>query len=112
LKKSKVAVPRHLRSETRRWFREISERYLLESHHSRLLLLAAECWDRSREARDILLKDGLVSTNKYGEARPHPAVLIEKDSRSQFMRAIRELGLDIADEPARPPVVQPTKRSY
>ena len=106
-KRTKLKVPSHLRPETKRWFREISERFVLESHHSRLLLIAAESWDRRSEAREILQQAGLTTADKYGTVKPHPCVAIERDAKNQFMRAIRELGLDIADEPVRPPSTQP-----
>jgi P27 family predicted phage terminase small subunit len=106
----RIHAPSHLRPETRAWYRSVVAEYELQSHHLRILQLCAEAWDRSREARALLEKDGLVCTNKYGETRPHPGIQIEKDSRSAFLRGVRELALDLAEDAPRPAAVQPQKR--
>jgi len=92
---AKIDIPQHLREETRNWYRTINEQFVLESHHRRLLQLACEAWDRGREARDILEKDGLTVTNKHGDVKPHAAIGIEQTSRIQFARLMRELNLDL-----------------
>lgn len=71
----------------------------LEPHHARLLTLAAEAWDRSREARQTLEESGMFYTNKAGEPRSHPAVAIERDSRIAYARLLREVDLDGYPEP-------------
>ena len=35
----------------RRWFRLVCEGYVMEEHHIKLLVHAAECWDRALYAR-------------------------------------------------------------
>jgi hypothetical protein len=49
-----IEIPKHLLPETQHWYRSICEQYVLESHHRRLLQLACEAWDRSREAREVI----------------------------------------------------------
>ena len=54
------------------------------------------------EARALVAKEGLTTTNRHGELRPHPAIAIEVASRTAFARCLRELAL--TDEPDnRPP---------
>jgi P27 family predicted phage terminase small subunit len=89
--------PRHLSDASRRWFAEVSEAYELESHHLRILQAAAEAWDRCVAARDLVTTEGIVVTSRLGERKPHPAVAIERDSRVAFLRAVRELGLDLGE---------------
>ena len=67
-----VPIPEHLTPETQAWVAGIREKFVLESHHDRLLILAAEAWDRSRQARAILDKDGLVTQDRHGRLSPHP----------------------------------------
>jgi hypothetical protein len=38
----------------------VHQDYDLEEHHSRLLTMACEAWDRACEAREIMAKDGIV----------------------------------------------------
>lgn len=100
--------PKHLRAQTRRWWSGIVADYDLESHHLRLLTLAAEAWDRGEEAREILATEGLTYDDRFGQPRARPEVAIERDSRIAFARMLRELALDVAPpEEARPPTITP-----
>jgi Phage terminase, small subunit len=89
----------HLRPKTRAWVRQICKEFVLESHHEKVLLVAASSWDRMLEARAKIQAEGLSYQDSKGIWRPHPEIKIEADSQIRFMRAVRELDLDI-DEPA------------
>ena len=89
---------------TRRWWAQVVADFALESHHLRLLTLAAEAWDRCVQARETLHTEGTFYRNSANEPRLHPAAGVERDSRIAFARMIREMGLDGAPEPdPRPP---------
>jgi phage terminase small subunit len=98
-------APGHLRTETRKWFGSILDSYELESHHIKLLTLAAECWDRIVQAREQIKLDGLFLRDRYGSMKAHPGVKVEIDNKITFARLIRELGFDIerGTESNRPP---------
>jgi phage terminase small subunit len=82
----------------------------LEEHHSRLLTMACEAWDRACQAREILAKDGILLGGRQGGARPHPAVAIERDARIAFARLVAQLNLD--GEPSEiDPNVRAARRS-
>ena len=99
-----IRAPKHLQPSTRRWWAKIARTYELEAHHFKLLTLACEAWDRGQQAREILEKEELIVKDRFGQARAHPAVAIERDARIAFARLVRELGLDTEDAPeARPP---------
>jgi len=100
-----MKAPKHLRLATRRWWLAVVEDYTLESHHLRLLTLAAEAWDRCQEAREALKKHGLTFTDRFGQPHARPEVNIERDSRVAFARLLRELALDVEPprELGRPP---------
>ncbi len=97
--------PKHLREETRKWVRDVSNGFFLEEHHLRLLLMAAEAWDRCVQAREILAETGLTFEDRFGQPRSRPEVAIERDSRIAFARLLRELDLDVEPPkaPGRPP---------
>ncbi|MEK9284737.1 MULTISPECIES: P27 family phage terminase small subunit [unclassified Bradyrhizobium] len=106
-------APAHLTEQTRIWWRSVVRDYALEPHHLRLLQAACEAWDRLQEARELLLRDGLVVEGREGGVRPHPTVAIERDSRIGFARLVRELDLDT--EPASslrsaPPALRSNRR--
>ena len=98
---SKPKAPKHLRPATKRWFNHVTAEWSLEQHHIKLLIAAAESWDRMAEAREAIANKGLIFQDRFGTPRARPEVSIERDSRTAFARLIRELDLDI-DEPARP----------
>ena len=91
-----VRAPQHLRLDTRRWWRHCGAEWPLEAHHIKLLTIAAESWDRLTMAREIIDRDGMTFLDRLGHPRPRPEIAIERDCRISFMRAIRELDLDIA----------------
>ena len=56
------------------------------------------------EAGRVLKAEGAFTRNRWGEARPHPALALERDSRVGLCRALRELGLELQDaDSSRPP---------
>jgi phage terminase small subunit len=87
--------PPGLRPATRRWFLETCQRWELEPHHVRLLAIAAQSWDETQRAAALLRKEGLLITMPSGAKRPHPAARLAGDARATFMRAVRELDLDL-----------------
>jgi phage terminase small subunit len=99
------SAPEHLRADTRQWWRTVADEYALESHHLRLLTLAAEAWDRGVEAREAIARHGTVYVDRFDQPRARPEVAIERDSRIAFARLVRELALDLdpPDEAGRPP---------
>ena len=95
--------PLHLRPETRAWCASVDRDYELEPHHRRLLVLAAEAWDRAAQAREEIAAAGAYYVDRFGSPKAHPALAVERDSRTAFARLVRELELDAA-EPLRRPV--------
>src|SRR5215467_15787586 len=78
----------HLAPATRAWFKSVSRMYALEPHHSRILLLAAQAWDRGCEGRQRLHAEGLTVPTQQG-LKQHPCVRIEHESREQFARLVK-----------------------
>lgn len=100
--------PKHLTQDTATWWRAVVADFELEPHHLRLLQLAAEAWDRCRQARELLAAEGLCVATADGGRKAHPAVAIERDARLAFARLVRELDLDHEAPPdrARPPALR------
>ena len=97
--------PKELRSETKRWWRQIVSDYELESHHLRLLTLAGLAWDRAQQATEEIKATGAYVLDRYGCPKQHPALAIEMNNRVLFARMLRELALDVSSPgaPSRPP---------
>lgn len=106
--------PKHLSAPTRCWFTSVFNQYLLEDHHLRLLTLACESWDRCSQAREVIDREGMTYTDRFGAPRMRPEVVIERDSRLAFARLVRELDLDTESTPeaSRPPSLRSNRRSH
>lgn len=104
--------PPHLRPPTAKWWRSVHEDYALEEHHSRLLTLAGEAFDRCTQAREAIDADGITIKTADGGLKTHPCIGIERDSRVAFARLLRELDLDVEPpaERARPPALRSNRR--
>jgi len=99
-----VKPPAHLTAPTKRWFAAVVADYALDEHHIRLLTLAAEAWDRTQEAREVIKAEGMTYSDRFRAPRKHPAVGIEESARIAFARLLRELDLDGDPTPdVRPP---------
>ena len=99
-------APRHLKPQTQKWFETVVTGYELEQHHVRILVIAAENWDLAQSCREILAARGLTYQDRFDAPRQRPEVPVLRDARAGFLRAIRELGLDVSEPEARPPQTQ------
>jgi P27 family predicted phage terminase small subunit len=91
LEKPRSEPPSHLSESSHRWFSDVVGEYALDETGLRLLVAACEAHDRMEEARQILDRDGVTYTDRFGAPRKHPAVTIEQDSRLAFARLARQL---------------------
>lgn len=104
--------PAHLSESTREWFLSVIGTYELEPHHLKLLILAAESWDRCAQARAIIDEHGLTYQDRFDAPRMRPEVAVERDSKLAFARLVRELDLDTEATPeaSRPPQLHSVRR--
>jgi len=108
-----IKAPPHLAAETADWWLHVCGEFDLEQHHTRLLTLACEAFDRCGQARALIDADGPVTVTPDGAMKAHPAVAIERDARLAFARLLRELDLDTGPPPerARPPALRSNRRT-
>jgi len=113
-KNSGPTPPRGLSVAAKRWWREIEAEYGIEDAGGLLVLQSAcEAFDRMRQAQAILAAEGLVTRDRFGQAKVHPAAIVERDSRAQMLAAIKQLNLDLEplkDRPGRPMGTPPLLR--
>ena len=101
---TKIRPPRHLKRCTRRWMQTILQEYDFDPADGSVakLILAAEALDRSNEARELVSKEGLTVTDRFGQQKPHPAVSVQRDFSALFARLMRELNLTENPPDGRP----------
>jgi len=99
------AAPSHLSAKAKAWWRKICSEWILDDPGLLTLQSGLEAFDRMVEAQEILRQDGPVVSDRFGQRKQHPATLIERDSRSAMLSALKQLHLDIIplnDRPGRP----------
>jgi phage terminase small subunit len=99
--------PKGLSRAAQKWFARLQSEFGIEDAGGLLVLTAAaEAFDRTREAESMVKAEGLVTTDRFGQSKPHPAVNIARDARAQMLTALKALRLDLEplrDGPGRPP---------
>ena len=76
------------------WTATMSD-YVLEPHHIELLRAACQQLSRAAEARAAIDADGVIIEDRFGIAKEHPALSVERQSHLAYLRLVREMGLDI-----------------
>ena len=98
--------PKGLSAEAKRLWRLLLEEYAIEDAGGLAVLSTGlEAFDRMRLAQKAIAKDGMTVTDRFGQAKAHPLLTVERDSRAQWMAALKALNLDLEplhDRPGRP----------
>jgi hypothetical protein len=96
-------LPGHLTRSATSWARSVLDDFDATESQVRLVIAAAEAWDRAQQARRAVSRDGAYWKDRLGNLRPHPGLAVERESRAAFARIVGQLDLDAApdDEPER-----------
>jgi len=78
-------------------WRAVLADYTLEPADLVRLEALCDALHRQRQAEAVIDAEGLTAKDRYGQTRVHPAVAVERDARLAVLRAVRELGLDLAE---------------
>lgn len=89
------------RSEVQKFFDEIIEAFELEIDSLQILKVGCDALERFYEAKQDLDTQGLSYVTDTGQIKKNPVAEIEKVARSQFLQAMRMLGISDV-EPNRP----------
>ena len=96
--KKSGTIPKHLKGAARQlWIRLRADFVVDDGAGLALLQAACEAFQRTQEARAMIDKDGAVILDRWNQAKPHPAVNIERDNRAQMISALRALKLTPED---------------
>lgn len=100
-----VKAPKHLGQAGRAFWKTVLTDFDLEPFALAILARACECLDRIDQAQEVIRREGLHTVDRYNQARTHPAVVLERDSRAAFLSCVKALNLDLEplnDRPGRP----------
>jgi P27 family predicted phage terminase small subunit len=88
--------PSHLTSAGKKLWRDIAaETAELDAPARLLLQTLCEQHERMNEARMILAKEGIITTDRFDQTKPHPAISIEVNAIAAITRCWRLLGFDL-----------------
>src|SRR5579859_5336336 len=94
----KPKPPSDLSPDAKKLWRQIYDVSDMDPAAVVMLDSLCEQWDRVREARKLVAKDGLVIQEKTAAGNTHhranPAVAIERDSMALVVRCWKALGFD------------------
>ena len=101
MKNSSPKPPRHLSPEAKVLWRIALDLYDLDEVARSVLAVGLEAHDRMRQAQALLKRDGLIVVDRFNQQKPNPAAIIERDSRTSYVKCLHMLGLDL--EPLQGP---------
>lgn len=103
---SSQTPPKHLSLAARQWWKKLCAEYALDDAAAQIILASAlSSFDHWQEAQRIVDKEGIVTRDRFGQKRSHPALTILKDSKAAMLAALAALRLDV--EPLRDSVGRP-----
>jgi P27 family predicted phage terminase small subunit len=100
-----IPPPEYLSVEAKQLWAKFTSEWQFEPHSLLLLESALSSLDRLREAQAIIRKEGLLIKGSRGYAKPHPAVLIERQARDGLLKNLMAIGLQydpVQEGPGRP----------
>jgi P27 family predicted phage terminase small subunit len=96
--------PKKLSPEARGWWIKINEAWEVVDGSLLVLENALEAFDRMRQAQAIIEAEGIVTSDRFGQVRQHPATIVERDAKQTLLRHLKALNLDLEPilKPGRP----------
>jgi P27 family predicted phage terminase small subunit len=104
--KNSVKPPSDLSKEGKAKWKKLQSEYGI-TDEAGMTYLTAGCrfYDRMRQAQATLALEGMTQTDRFGQVKPHPCAIIERDAAASMLRCFKALNLDIEplrDKPGRP----------
>jgi len=103
---AKYSPPKDLSASGKKWAKRVYADYVFEEHQIELINEAARTKDRLAQNREAIKKDGPYHKDRFGNLRPHPALIEERNNKIILARLIRELNLSEEPESPRPPGIE------
>lgn len=102
----KKTAPAHLSKEAKATWKKLTQEYGIDDAGGLAILKTGlEAFDTAQAARLIIKREGLMIKDRFGTSKMHPLLPVERDARSQWLAALKQLCLDVEPIKAigRPP---------
>jgi P27 family predicted phage terminase small subunit len=93
-------TPPNLSPDAQELWRQVTREWELETSSLAVLRVACESMTEMQECQKVIKKEGRVTKDRWGQLKPNPCVAQLRDARTSFLRAVKQLGLDL--EPLNP----------
>lgn len=87
--------PTQLSPAARKLWRSVTEQWALDDYGYAILTEALEAYDLKVKAQESVEKDGVLVPGASGGLVANPAVRVVRDARAAYLKALRQLGLDL-----------------
>lgn len=95
----KFKIPKGVNEETSIFIRdvlkELNKKKVIQNIDLGALNMLCVSYEMYLQSSEILLKEGCITSNKYGDRIPHPAQTIATKNYGQVMKIMTEYGLTI-----------------
>jgi len=92
--------PQGLSGASRRLFKRLCSEYRIDDGGGRETLRSGlRSLEQALQAEAIVAADGPMLTDRFGQRRAHPMLVIARDFRAQWLAALRQLHLAIGKPP-------------
>jgi hypothetical protein len=88
-------APPTLKQAGAEFWRIVHAQFVVPQDMWSVLESAGIALDRATEAKKILDEEGVITFDRFNQQKIHPAFLVERDSRQLFLRAVKQMGLDM-----------------
>lgn len=95
------AAPAALTPRSRKLWRAVLAEFELSPAELELLRSALVALDRADEAAAIIAAEGVVTVDRYGSPKAHPATDVESRNRALYGRFLAQLGVKATVESVR-----------
>lgn len=85
--------PEGLTVRSGRLWASVTAAFELSEAELEVLRCALEALDRADAAAEVVKREGVTVTDRYGTPKAHPAVDVESRSRALFARLVAQLGI-------------------
>jgi phage terminase small subunit len=92
-----IPAPPHLDAPEKKLWQQIVGRYQFDDGSLAILEEAMSARQRARRCREAVDRDGETMPDRWGVQKVHPLLVAERDSRTQFLTAMRALHLDVPE---------------
>ena len=104
--KDRAQTPKTLNSEAKAiWRKLVAEYGIADEGGYQVLQVGLEAFSRMRECQKQIASDGITTVDRFGQVKSHPLLTVERDSRAQYLAALKALNLDV--EPANHTIGRP-----